>query len=75
MKLEEYPSDRGDMTRSETAAWDAAHTPISLCWENLSWQIATNNRCRKKNQKPLKILKNLNGCVKPGEMLAIIGGL
>lgn len=65
---------RKDLTRSETLAVLASHTPISVAWQNLNFKVITKGCGKKRPGKTLHILKDLSGCVLPGKMLAIIGG-
>ncbi len=69
---------RRDLTRSGVAAFEASHTPISVAWDNLHFRVNTRG-CGKAcggrfPPKSVHILKGISGAVRPGEMLAIIGG-
>lgn len=80
---------RGDMTKSETLTFLgngcklscrfislfalATHTPICVMWENVGYSVETKDGFRKPKKK-LQILEGCTGLVRPGEMLAIIGG-
>ena len=50
----------------------ARHAPIQVSWENIKYKVITKSGCKKSDE--LKILHGLTGAVKPGEMLAILGG-
>lgn len=61
------------LTRSESLALVASHTPICMSWEDINYKVYQRQGC-KKQKKELHIIKSVSGVVKPGEMLAIIGG-
>jgi ABC-type multidrug transport system ATPase subunit len=70
--------DRRQLTRSDMAEFEAVTTPISVAWEDVHFKVH-NKGCGKAcggrfPPKTLHILKGVSGCVRPGEMLAIIGG-
>lgn len=48
------------------------HPLIQVSWENIKYKVITKNGCKKGDE--LKILHGLTGAVKPGQMLAILGG-
>jgi len=48
---------------------EANHLEIYVSWQNLSFKVP-DPKDKKKTQT---ILHNLNGCVKPGELIAVIG--
>ena len=53
----------------------ATHTPVALTWENVCYSVTTSKGCgRRREKNTTHILKDLSGFVRPGEMLAIIGG-
>ena len=64
---------RSEMTKSETIAMIATSTPICVSWEDVGYTVEVREKCGK-SKKKLEIIKGVSGCVKPGEMLAIIGG-
>ena len=69
----EHHEGRKAMTKSETAAYVASHTPMCLSWHNVKYTVELSQGIGKP-KKELEILHGLSGAVRPGDMLAIIGG-
>lgn len=55
-----------EIGKSQTMESLVHRQPLTLAWQDLCYTVNTKNG-------PKKILNNLNGIVKPGEMLAIMG--
>ena len=53
----------------------AIHDNVTVSWKNLTVVTVPSllDRVRCKGSKSKEILKNLNGIVKPGEMVALMG--
>ncbi|RKP19060.1 P-loop containing nucleoside triphosphate hydrolase protein, partial [Rozella allomycis CSF55] len=52
---------------------DPRQQHFALSWFNISFTIKERKRFFKEEKKPIKILENVSGTVKPGEMVAILG--